>query len=263
MGRLSEKTQKAIKRIAERFFFGNNRGTDLKLTGYGGQRQAPRDAGGSRKGCTTAISRRTSTSHWRTPRVCRVAGQRTSEKAPRRLPGGNRPRHANSRLETFHAATEAQQQVFRALSDYCQHIKERCRMASHHRQRPRRDGKTHLLLGAARKAIGATSPSDTSTPKLIRFRDRIGNKEAPSETELINGLSNRTFSFWTIDPTARRAIELSGAVVLHLHRGALQRGQSNMGFNERRHHGRGGAPNRGGDRRPMERRRLDSGFRLA
>jgi DNA replication protein DnaC len=101
------------------------------------------------------------------------------------------PRHADSRLETYRADTPEQAAVLNAITDYCQNIAERvksgCGIIANGTVGT---GKTHLLIGAGRKAIAAGfRVSYHNGQKLISdFRSRMGDDDAPSEADILDNL---------------------------------------------------------------------------
>ena len=108
------------------------------------------------------------------------------------LLAGIGPRHANSRLETFIATTQEQRDVLAAFTDYCDHIAERVAAGVGIVANGRvGTGKTHLFIGAARRAIreGFTVVYQNGQSLISAFRDRIGD-DGSSEGDLLDSLTS-------------------------------------------------------------------------
>jgi DNA replication protein DnaC len=101
------------------------------------------------------------------------------------------PRHRQCLLENYIATTDGQRKALAAVTGYCDDVAEH---VSNGRgmilNGPVGTGKTHLLFGAARKAIGAgfTVQYRNVQALLSAFRSRMDDEEAESENAMIDTL---------------------------------------------------------------------------
>lgn len=101
------------------------------------------------------------------------------------------PRHAESTIGNFKATTPEQISVLAAVKDYAQHGNERVKAGvGIIANGPVGTGKTHLLIGLARGAIrdGFTVEYRNGQRLLSGFRSRIGDDHGPSEEEMLDDL---------------------------------------------------------------------------
>jgi DNA replication protein DnaC len=127
------------------------------------------------------------------PHVERIANWMLNKRRHDRLDAflATLPRHRNCRLENYVASNEGQRGALAAITGYCGRIAEHVIAGEGMILNGIvGSGKTHLLVGASRKAFGAdfTVLYRNVQQLLSDFRSRIGEKEGPSEADMLDEL---------------------------------------------------------------------------